>query len=78
MEIDCSTLRPDLASVNALARLRLRCRCARFKGMSRELGELVVFCGLGETLGVQARRQPEEREERLCLEEEGELADAGS
>ena len=78
MDFDCSALGADLASVGTLARIRLRCRCARFKGVSRELGELVVFCGLGETLGVQARRQPEEREEGLCLEEEGELADAGS
>ena len=76
MEIDCSALGPDLASVGALARLRLRCRCARFRGVSRELGELVMFCGLGETLGIEARRQPEERKERLGIEEEGELGDA--
>ena len=75
MEIDVSTLRPDLATVNALARLRRRCRCLRFSGMSRELGELVVFCGLGEALGIEPRRQPEEREERLGVEEERQLGD---
>jgi len=75
MEIDCSAMRPDLASVGVLARLRLRCRCARFKGVSRELGELVVFCGLDGALGIEPRRQPEEREERFGVEEEGELGD---
>ena len=76
MEIDVSRWRPDLASVGALARLRRRSRFIRFSGVSRELGELVVFCGLDEALGIQPRRQPEEREERLGVEEEGELGDA--
>ena len=74
MEIDVSTLRPDLASVGVLARLRLR--GLRLRGASRELLELVAFCGLGEALGIEPRRQPEEREERLGVEEECELDDA--
>ena len=76
MEIDCSALGPELASIGMLARVKLRCRCARFRGVSRELGELVVFCGLGEALGIDPQRKPEEREERLGVEKEGELGDA--
>jgi hypothetical protein len=76
MEIDVSSYRPDLASVNALARLRARFRCVRFRGASRELHDLIAFCGLEAALGVEPRRQSEEREERLGVEEEGELRDA--
>ena len=75
MEIDVSALGPDLASIGMLARLKRRCRCARFSGASRELGELVVFCGLEDALGLEPRREPEEREQRLGIEEEGELGD---
>ncbi len=71
-----STLRSDLASIETLARLRLRFRAARFMGASRELGELAAFCGLASALGLEPRREPEEREERLGVEEEGELGDA--
>jgi hypothetical protein len=67
---------PDLASVGALARLRARCRCLRFRGASRELRELIAFCGLEDALRLESRRQPEEREERVRIEEEGELGDA--
>jgi hypothetical protein len=70
----------SLATVEALARLQL---AARRRGLelrvlvaSRELRELIDFCGLGSVLGVEPRRQPEEREERLGVEEEGELGDA--
>jgi hypothetical protein len=75
MEVDVSTLRPGLASVHALARLKLGCRCARFRGVSRELGELVVFCGLDQSLGIEPCGQPEEREQRLGVEEERQLGD---
>jgi len=75
MEIDVSTLAPELASLDTLARLRLRSRGARFRGASRELCELAGFCGLATALGLEPRREPEEREERLRVEEEGELGD---
>jgi hypothetical protein len=64
---------PDLASISALARLRARFRCLRFRGASRELRDLIAFCGLEEALRVEPRRQPEKGEERLRVEEEGEL-----
>src|SRR4029450_3223048 len=40
-----------------------------------ELVELIAFMGLSDVLRVEPRRQPEEREQRLRLEEEGELDD---
>jgi hypothetical protein len=76
MEIDASAFRPDLASIDALARLRLRFRRARLRGASRELRELVAFCGLEEALRLESARNAEEREESLGVEEEGELGDA--
>jgi anti-anti-sigma regulatory factor len=70
----------SLATVEALARLQLAARRRgyelRLRGLSRELRALIELVGLTEVLGVEARRQPEEREQRLRLEEEGELGDA--
>jgi len=71
-----SALGPELRSIEALARLRLRFRAARFRDASRELCELAALCGLAPALGLEPRREPEEREERLRVEEEGELGDA--
>ena len=70
----------SLAAVEALARLQL---AARRKGLdlrlhvvSRELRDLIELAGLTQALGVEPRRQPEEREQRVGVEEEGELGDA--
>jgi hypothetical protein len=70
----------SLATVEALARLQL---AARRKGLdlrlhvvSRELRDLIELAGLMQALGVEPRRQPEEREQRVGIEEEGELGDA--
>jgi anti-anti-sigma regulatory factor len=70
----------SLAAVEALARLQL---AARRKGLdlrlhvvSRELRDLIELAGLTQVLGVEPRRQAEEREQRLSVEEEGELGDA--
>jgi anti-anti-sigma regulatory factor len=68
---------PDFGSVGALARLQLEARRVgmelRLRGVSPELLDLIVFVGLEEVLRVETRRQPEEREERLGVEEEGQL-----
>jgi len=75
---------PDLVSVDALARLELAARrigCGiRLRDAPPELGGLLVFVGLDGVipragLGVEARRQAEEREELLGVEEERELDD---
>jgi len=49
--------------VDLLARLHLEAR------------ELIALAGLEETLGVEPLGQPEQREERGGVEEEGELGD---
>jgi hypothetical protein len=70
---------PDVGTIGALARIRLallRQGCElRLHGASGELRELLVFAGLDGVLDLEPRRQPEEREERLGVEEEGELGD---
>ena len=70
----------SLDAVEALARLQL---AARRKGLdlrlhvvSRELRDLIELAGLTQVLGVEPRRQAEEREQRLGVEEEDELRDA--
>ena len=69
----------DLRTVDALARVQL---AARRRGLelrlcyaSPELRELVTLCGLADALRLEPRREAEEREQRLGLEEEGELDD---
>ena len=70
---------PDLDCVCALARLQLEARRLglelRLRRASRELLELIVFVGLEDVLRVEVGRQPEEREERLGVEEERQLRD---
>ena len=79
MDVDASALRPTLASLDLLARLRLR--GARFRGVSPELRDLARFCGLARALGLEAEsalksvREPEEREEPRGVEEERHVGD---
>jgi hypothetical protein len=42
---------------------------------SPELGELLTFVGLDAVLRVEPRRQPEEREDPVGVEEERQLED---
>ena len=69
----------DLGTVDALARLRLAARRSglelRLGHVPDELRELITFVGLAEALGLEPRRQAEEREQRLGVEEERELDD---
>jgi hypothetical protein len=77
--LDAGRLAPTLATVDALARLQLaagRAGCAlRLRRPSAELCELVRLAGLADALDVEAGGQPEEREERVGVEEEPELDD---
>jgi ABC-type transporter Mla MlaB component len=70
---------PDLGTVAALARLQLEARRLglelRLQRVPRELRELIVFVGLEEVLRLEPGRHPEQREERLGVEEEGQLRD---
>ena len=69
----------DLGTIDALARLQLAARRAglelRLRHASPALRELAALCGRDEALGLEPRRQPEEREERRGVEEEAELDD---
>lgn len=69
----------DAATVDALAWLQLAGRRLGFEirlhHAPRDLLDLIDFCGLSEVLCVEARREAEEREQRLGLEEERELRD---
>jgi hypothetical protein len=70
----------DLAVVDTLARLALaerrRGRDLLLDSAPAALRELLVLTGLdGVLLGVEPGRQPEEREERVGVEEERELDD---
>ena len=77
---DAAALAPDVASGEALARLRLTAgregRGLRLSGVSSELADLLAFVGLAGVLGLEPERQPEEREQRLGVEEERQLGDA--
>ena len=76
---DVGRLDPDLVALDTLARLRLATlrlgRPLELRNVSVELLELVAFAGLAGPLGVEVGRQPEEREQRLGVEEERELGD---
>ena len=69
----------DLRSVERLARLQLAARRngldLRLTRVPAELEELITFVGLAEALRLEPRGQAEEREERVRVEEEGELDD---
>ena len=80
IDLDASAFAPDVATIDALARLQLVARRAgrrlRLRRASKELVELITFCGLGEVLGVEPRRESEEREKGVRVEEERELGDS--
>ena len=65
--------RADLATVDALARAAVNARRAgtqlRIVNASAELRELIEFVGLAELLDGRRRRQAEEREQPLRVEE---------
>jgi len=76
---DVNALDADLSTVDALARLQLVARRAghevRLQNASPELWALLSLVGLDEVLRVDPRRETEQREERVGLEEEREFSD---
>jgi hypothetical protein len=76
---DAGSLPPDVASIHALALIQLGARRQgleiRLRDASSELLDLIDLAGLREVLRVEAGGQPEEREQRLGVEEERELDD---
>ena len=69
---------PDLATVEALARVELTARRhgadVQLRGASVDLLELLALCGLPLRL-IEAERKPEEREEASGVEEERDPGD---
>ena len=72
----------ELGIVDALARLQVAARRSGYEVAVTEapcdLLELIELAGLSEVLGVEPRRQAEQREERLGVEEERELPDSAA
>ena len=70
---------PDLEIVDALARLQLAARRSGYEvavtAAPDDVLELIELAGLADALCVEPLRQPEQREERLGVEEERELPD---
>ncbi len=79
IDCDVSGLAPTAGTIDVLAGLQLAARRLgvqlRLNGASAELQELVAFFGLRDALRVEVKRQAEEREQGLGVEEERELDD---
>ncbi len=77
--LDVGAFASDLGTIDALARFQLaarrRGRRLRLHGASDELLALIAFAGLDDALRVEPGRQPEQREQRLGVEEERQLDD---
>ncbi len=77
--LDAGALAPDVTSVAALAWLQLAARrlgrSVQLRNTTDELRRLLGFLGLADALGAEPEREPEQREERRRVEEEGELDD---
>ncbi len=77
--LDVSALAPSVSTIDALARFQLAARRRgqrlQLRQASDDLRRLIAFAGLSEVLRVEPRRQSEEREQRLGVEEERELDD---
>jgi hypothetical protein len=69
----------SFGAVDLLARLQLEARRRgvdlRLRDLAPGLRDLVSLSGLEDALRVEPRRQPEEREQRRRVEEEGQLGD---
>jgi hypothetical protein len=68
-----------LGLVDVLARLQLTARRHGFElrvlGAGDDVRCVIELAGLSAVLGLEPRREAEQREERLGVEEEGELDD---
>jgi anti-anti-sigma regulatory factor len=77
--LDASSLASDVLTVDALARLQLSAqrngRLLRLRAVSADLQDLIELVGLSEVLGLEPGGQPEQREQRVGVEEERELDD---
>jgi hypothetical protein len=76
---DADGLAPDLATVNALSRLRLHAKRGglelRLRHVSPQLRAVIALAGLAEVLLAEDERGTEQREQRLGVQEERHLGD---
>jgi STAS domain len=76
---DVAELGADAAALDAVARIglavRRKGRRLVLRDAAEDLLDLLAFAGVAGALGIEPRRQAEEREQRLGVEEEGELGD---
>jgi anti-anti-sigma regulatory factor len=76
---DAGVLPPDAITVDVLAHLQLDARRHGhelvLRGASDQLLELLDLCGLRDVLHVEPGGQPEQREQRVGVEEEREVDD---
>jgi hypothetical protein len=80
MICDCARITdPELATIDALARLNLAVRQRGgelvLRHANAELLDLIWLAGLADVLGVEMERKVEQREQPGSVEEEGELGD---
>jgi len=77
--VDVGGVRGDASAVDALARIALAAQRLGVRMMIRnatpELEALVRFVGVAEALGLEPLGQPEQGEQTLSVEEEGDLGD---
>jgi hypothetical protein len=77
--VDASLLAPTGATIDRVARQQLtalrRGRRILVRGASADLERLISFAGLEEVLRLEPRRQAEQGEEPVGVEEERQLAD---
>jgi anti-anti-sigma regulatory factor len=77
--LDASSLAPTGATIDLIARQHLDARRRggriRLRGASVDLERLIQLAGLAEVLRVEPRRQSEQREEPVGVEEERQLPD---
>jgi anti-anti-sigma regulatory factor len=77
--VDATSLAPTAATIDRIARQHLDARRRggriRLRGASADLERLIQLAGLADVLRVEPRRQPEQREEPVGVEEERQLLD---
>ncbi len=77
--VEAAVLAADGATLDLLARRQLAARRigrhVLLRDPSPALRRLIAFAGLEQVLRVEPRRQAEQREEPLGIEEEGQLLD---
>ena len=77
--VEAAVLAADGATLDLLARRQLAARRigrhVLLRDPSPALRRLIAFAGLEQVLRVEPRRQAEQREEPLGIEEEGQLRD---